>query len=406
LSNQNLNIEIQHRLIEELTRSNEELQIINRYAVAVQGGFSTQEVQFRLCEFCQNNFGYSQSNIRLWDDESQGLHTKMVHCKHNLVPMEHTEPYETKLGDDLAGRAAKLKIPQLIFENGLYDYSSDNFDEKLCKVAIPLFQQKQLIGVLTLNFEEPRQISKNHIETLMTIGGMTATKIEQTIHAEKIKLYQAQLEEYVHMISHDLKTPLRSIQALMTWIKEDNPNHFDEITMSNFDLIDITLVQMEKLISATMQYLKIGYITIYKETIDLNDLIDELELALHIPNHIKIVKERKLPHIEADKTQMIQIYQNLIDNAIKSIDKAKGLISLGWKKERDHYLFSVSDNGVGIPKQYKDKIFKLFQSLNSKSESSGVGLSIVTKLVRIHGGKIWVDSESGNGSTFYFTIKV
>ena len=105
------------------------------------------------------------------------------------------------------------------------------------------------------------------------------------------------------------------------------------------------------------------------------------------------------------KTKLQQLFQNLISNAVKFIDKDKGLIQIDFKEEKDHFEFSIKDNGMGIEKKFFDKIFKIFHSLNKNKESTGIGLSIVKKIVDLHEGKIWLESELEKGTTFYFTLK-
>lgn len=113
----------------------------------------------------------------------------------------------------------------------------------------------------------------------------------------------------------------------------------------------------------------------------------------------------KLPVVQGDKTKLEQIFQNLISNAIKFCDKEKGFIDIDFKELDDFFQFSVKDNGMGIEEKYHEKIFKIFNYLNKSQDSSGIGLSIVKKIVDLHRGKIWLESTPGKGSTFYFTIK-
>ena len=214
-----------------------------------------------------------------------------------------------------------------------------------------------------------------------------------------------ELQEYAHIVSHDLKSPLRSIDALISWIKEDNKGKLDAVSLQNFDHIGTTLEKMEQLISDVLEYSSVGADHSEKLDVDTNVLIKELIGILYFPEHIGIRIVKKLPVVKGYKTKLQQLFQNLISNAIKFIDKDKGLIEIDYQSTNTHYQFSIKDNGIGIDKTYHDKIFKIFHSLNKSKESTGIGLSIVKKIVDLHDGKIWLESEPKVGTTFYFTLK-
>lgn len=214
-----------------------------------------------------------------------------------------------------------------------------------------------------------------------------------------------ELQEYAHIVSHDLKSPLRSIDALVNWIKEDNKGKLDDVSIQNFELIETTLEKMEQLISDILVYSSVGSDGSEMETVDLNTVVNELQKILFIPEHISIKVLNPLPEIHGDRTKLKQLFQNLISNAVKFNDKEKGFIEIDVTEQQSFYQFSVKDNGVGIDKEYHDKIFKIFHSLNKSKESTGIGLSIVKKIIDLYKGEIWIDSEVGLGTTFYFTIK-
>ncbi|TXD49166.1 PAS domain-containing sensor histidine kinase [Polaribacter sp. IC073] len=214
-----------------------------------------------------------------------------------------------------------------------------------------------------------------------------------------------QLHEYAHIVSHDLKSPLRSINALVSWIKTDNEGTFDEMTLENFELIDTTLETMETLISNVLEYSSAGSITQEEEEIDLNNTLCDLKKILFIPENISVNVLNKLPLIKGDKTKFQQLFQNFISNAIKFCDKEIGIIEIDYCDKNTFHQFSIKDNGIGIEKKYHEKIFQIFHSLNKRKDSTGIGLSIVKKIIDLHEGNIWLESEPNVGTTFYFTIK-
>lgn len=221
----------------------------------------------------------------------------------------------------------------------------------------------------------------------------------------KLEKSNDELQEYAHVVSHDLKSPLRSINALVNWIKDDNEGALSAETLENLGLIDVTMEKMEQLISDVLAYSSVTSESKTLNEVDVPGVLIDIEKLLHFPEHIRLEVAPDLPTITADRIRIQQLFQNLISNAIRFCDKAEGIISIGCKESKTHYTFSVTDNGIGIEKEYHDKIFKIFQSLNKSKDSTGIGLSIVKKIVDLYGGEIWLESALGEGTTFFFTIK-
>ena len=137
---------------------------------------------------------------------------------------------------------------------------------------------------------------------------------------------------------------------------------------------------------------------------NVNEVVERIIDTIFIPDHIKVLIKRKLPTVKADPTRLQQLFQNLIGNAVNYIDKEKGLVEVDCSETSEFYIFSIKDNGVGIPKEYHEKIFKMFSTLGNYEKASGIGLNIVKKVVELYKGKIWIESEVGIGSTFFFSI--
>jgi PAS domain S-box-containing protein len=229
-------------------------------------------------------------------------------------------------------------------------------------------------------------------------------ELQKEIILKELEKSNDELQEYAHVVSHDLKSPLRSIHALVSWIKADNIDKLDALTMENISLIESTLETMEKLISSVLEYSSAG-INNKQEQVDLNKTVAELKRVLLIPDNIYLNTLNKLPIVRGDKTKFQQLFQNLISNSIKFCDKELGLVEIDYKDNNTFHQFSVKDNGIGIEKKYHNKIFQIFHSLNAREDSTGVGLSIVRKIIELYEGNIWLESEPNKGSTFYFTIK-
>jgi len=164
--------------------------------------------------------------------------------------------------------------------------------------------------------------------------------------------------------------------------------------------------RMHNLIDGILQYSRVGRVTENETSQDLNLLVQETVEDLDPPGHIQITVKDQLPTVVGERTRLWQVFQNLLGNAIKFMDKPQGRISVGCVDEGTHWRFSVADNGPGIGEQHYDKVFQMFQTLAPRDEfeSTGIGLALVQRIVEAWGGSIWLESTVGQGSTFFFTL--
>jgi PAS domain S-box-containing protein len=220
------------------------------------------------------------------------------------------------------------------------------------------------------------------------------------------ELANDELKDFVYIISHDLKAPLRAIGSLSQWLYSDYKDKFDKEGKIQLDLLVNRVNRLQSLIDGILEYSRVGRIRDEKETFDPTVLIREVIDSLSPPSQIRVEIDTPLPAVHYEKTRMRQVFSNLIGNAIKYMDKPQGEIHIGCVQDGDYWKFFVKDNGPGIDEKYYDLVFQIFQTLNARDdiESTGIGLSIVKKIVETYGGKIWIESDVGKGSTFYFTI--
>ncbi|WP_339687617.1 PAS domain S-box protein [uncultured Nonlabens sp.] len=239
----------------------------------------------------------------------------------------------------------------------------------------------------------------------LDITQLKKLELEKENLLDKLEKSNEELQEYAHVVSHDLKSPLLGINALISWIKDDNQGKLSLDTLDNFKMIDATLEQMEQLISDILEYSSIINNKDSPTEVDLNNVMEDIVTLLHFPDHIVFNVKKPLPKLIVDRVKIQQLFQNLISNAINYCEKERGFIEVDHQEGIDEYTFSLKDNGIGIDKEYHQKIFQIFQSLNEKEESTGIGLSIVKKIVDLYNGRIWLESSLGEGTTFFFTIK-
>jgi len=215
-----------------------------------------------------------------------------------------------------------------------------------------------------------------------------------------------ELKDFAYVTSHDLKAPLRGIKTLAEWLSADYGDKFDEQGKEQMGLLLRRVERMHNLIEGILQYSRVGRVKENKAVMNLNKVVAEVIDTLAPSANIAITVENELPTIESEPTRIAQVFQNLMSNAIKYMDKPQGQIKVGCVEEDGFWKFGVADNGPGIEEKYFEKIFQIFQTLSSRDdfESTGIGLTITKKIVELYGGKIWVESKVGEGSTFFFTL--
>ncbi|MDD5327337.1 MAG: PAS domain S-box protein [Phycisphaerae bacterium] len=215
-----------------------------------------------------------------------------------------------------------------------------------------------------------------------------------------------QLREFAHLAAHDLKTPLRGISTLAQWLVNDYKEKFDDAGRRQVDLLVERVERMNELVNAILEYSTIGRDRRKEHPVDLNRLVGTVLVETKPPANIKITINKKLPVVVCEETHLRQVFHRLLANAVRFMDKPEGRITIDYTDKDDLWEFSVSDNGPGIAPQHFERIFQLFQSLNESDQSKGegTGLTFVRKIVELYGGQIWLTSELGQGSTFFFTL--
>jgi two-component system, sensor histidine kinase and response regulator len=260
------------------------------------------------------------------------------------------------------------------FDEGAVDYLYKPLDTNITKAKVAVFE--------TLYYQQ--QALKNSIREIANIN--------------------KQLDDFVHIVSHDLKTPLNGILGLTDFIEEDVEEIGDETIKENLRLLKSCARSMVGMINGILEYSKSNRSEYKKEKIDMNALLKDLLGVIFPPVNFTIKIQPDLPVITGDRIRIQQVFQNFISNAIKYNDKTNGEIEITYEAKPDCHEFSVSDNGPGIAPRNHNRIFQIFQTINpiNEVESTGVGLAIVKSIIENQGGKITVDSDLGKGAKFTF----
>jgi len=300
---------------------------------------------------------------------------------------------------------------QVVICTAYSDYSWGEITERLGRSENLLILKKpfdssevaQLASALTEKWILARKASLKMEQLEQMVKERTE---KQTELITKIDNINKELKDFASIVSHDLKAPLRGIKSLATWILDDCSDKLSEQGKEQMNLLLGRVERMYHLIDGVLQYSKAGRTEEKTAQVNLNDFVPEVIDMLAPPENMSITIENTMPVIECAETHIMQLFQNLLSNAIKYMDKPKGQIKIDCVEEDCFWKFSITDNGPGIEEKHFENIFKMFQALSvsEESEGTGVGLTIAKKIVELYGGKIWVESKIGSGSTFFFTL--
>lgn len=230
---------------------------------------------------------------------------------------------------------------------------------------------------------------------------------------QKEKLLQEKSEElqnYLYMVTHELKTPIVSIRGYSMLLENFHKNSLNEELTEYLDRISVNVDRMEDLIEELLDFARINLKSDDLETIHIKKIIDKALVDLRYltdENGIQIHVQADFPVVQCNEKLMLRVFTNLLSNAIKySRQNGEKYIEIGYQNDEIFNKFYIKDNGIGIPKMKQDQLFKLFSRIHSNSNvtGSGLGLAITKRIINQHGGEIWVESAKGKGTIFYFTL--
>jgi light-regulated signal transduction histidine kinase (bacteriophytochrome) len=226
-----------------------------------------------------------------------------------------------------------------------------------------------------------------------------------------------ELDDFAYIASHDLKEPLRGLFNHATFLLEDYSDKIDEDGARRLNRLGALCQRMEQLINDLMYFSRLGRADLAIQAADPNTIIAEIRQMMETllgESGARIVVPHTMPLIVCDKTRVTEVFRNLITNAVKYNDKTERLVEVGYLQSvntasgTEKNVFYVRDNGVGIEPEFHQEIFRIFKRLQNtpvgQQAGTGVGLTFVKKIVERHGGRIWLDSESGKGTVFYFSL--
>ncbi|MEY3303838.1 MAG: ATP-binding protein [Pseudanabaena sp.] len=326
-----------------------------------------------------------------WVDNFQSGLEEIAKNQHDVYLLDYRLGKENGL--DLLQAAVKNGCAKpIVLLTGLGDHEIDQ--QAMKSGASDYLEKGQMLSTILLERAILHAIDRKQFEN------------RQLELMSELAIANQELKDFAYIVSHDLKAPLRGIASIANWLEQDYGDRFDPDGHEMLQLLGGRVRRMSDLIDGILRYSRVGRLKEEKSAVNLQVLLAEVIDMIAFPSGIEIAIETELPTLFVGYTQMQQVFQNLLSNAVKYMGKPEGKIRLGHTDQNSYWQFYVSDTGIGIEARYFDKIFQIFQTLakQESNESTGVGLAIVKKIVEIYGGKIWITSEIGQGSTFFFTM--
>lgn len=415
-------VKYQVALIENVTEINKKtkmLNTLNKLSVSILGKRDLYEIGWEIAKTTAEHLQLEDCVVYSVNLES-GILTQIATASHSLYKgNDKTNLFELTINEGIVGKSVRTSDYQMVNDTSkCLDYLVDD-SFRYSELAVPIIANGKVIGVIDSENSKKNYFNFEHVEVFKNIASLASAQFNSAISLAKEKKTQLEkdkllikleknneeLKNFAHVVSHDLKSPLRSMSALISWIKEDNSDVFDQETSKNCNLLLAKIHKMDSLINGILKYSSIDKIEKVSTNVNLQKVVEEIIETIYIPEKINIKLKNKLPIILGDKYRYQQLFQNLISNAIKYNDKEKGVIEIDVSEKQDTFLFSIKDNGIGIAKKYHSKIFEVFETLGQHNDNAtGIGLSIVKKIIDLYEGKIWIESEQNKGTCFFFEL--
>ena len=410
-------------LIEDITqveRQSRLLKGLNSLSVSILGKTDIFEIGWEIAKNTANQLGLEDCAVfRVDEEQGKAIQIASFDCK-ETEDFSNIEPFEIPITEGIVGHVVQTKSPILVKDTSEDPRYVVEKYSRSSELAVPIIVDQKVVGIIDSEHTSKNHFNEEHLETFVNIANLAAAQFNNAINVMKRNIVEQQktkllknlevinqeLNDYAHIVSHDLKSPLHSMHSVISWIKEDNEGKLDEDTLEHLNILLRKVDKMNSLIDGILRYSSIDREHHPNQQVDINEVITDVVEILSVPNHIEVITTNELPIVYADKIRIQQLFQNIIGNSVKYIYKEKGIIKVSSEDLETHFKFAIEDNGKGIAERYFEKIFKVFQSLEKNNDlSTGIGLSIVKKIIEMYEGEIWLTSTEGVGTTFYFTLK-
>ena len=416
-------LEERRKLIVELERKNAEAETLRESTAIVAATLETSEAVQRLLEQLKRVVPYDSASVWLYKDKiavmvgENGLPSDAM--APDFYEVNESEPDYALLNEDLPyillhdvqEKYPQFRIPSIDYIHGW--------------LAIPLKARGKLTGFISLDSRIPGQFTEHDANLALTYADQVSIALENArlfsdLQAElavrknliaELENKNAELEGFTYTVSHDLKSPLFTIRGFLGYLEQDALAGNQERLKGDIQRITDATEKMQRLLNELLELSRVGRLNNESTDFPFEDLVreaTELVQGRIMARGIHISIEPNLPMVHGDRPRLIEVLQNLLDNAAKFLGEQKEpQIQIGCRgQDAEHgmHIFYVQDNGVGIPAEHFERVFGLFNKLDPKTEGTGIGLALVKRILEVHGGRIWVESQVGKGTAFFFTL--
>jgi len=378
------------------------------------------ELLTRAVELIRSHFNYYYVGIFLIDNQSNTAvlraasgenGKKLLELNHSLL-IENSSMIGWCILNNDARIALDIGIETIRFDNPYLPLSRS-------EIALPLRARGKVIGGMSIQSEKESAFTTADITALQTMADQVANAIETArLFDERMDLINeleaknSELERFTYTVSHDLKSPLVTIRGYLGYLKQDvEKNDFSRF-QHDLDRISKATDTMQALLQDLLDLSRVGRIINPPEKISIQELVAEAVNLISSPataDKFKIIVHSGMPIVRCDRVRIVEVLQNLLSNAIKFMgDQPDPIVEVGSngvEQDTGFAIIFVRDNGMGIDKRFQEQVFGLFNRLHPEKEGTGIGLALAKRIIDVHGGHIWLESEGVNkGATFYFTL--
>lgn len=421
----NLQTELAARqvLIRELEQKNAEAETLRESTAIVAATLEISETVDRILEQIKRVVQYDSASVWLYQGENAFM------MGSNGLPPGAELPGKYVIGENEPDYAFwRDKVPYILLDDIQEQYPDFRIPPKNYIhgwLTIPLRVRGKLTGFISLDSRTPGKFTEHDAELALTFANQVSIAIENArlfwdlqteLVARKdliaeLESKNAELERFTYTVSHDLKSPLFTIRGFLGYLEQDMLAGNHTRMKSDMQRITDATEKMGQLLNELLELSRIGRLMNDPVNVSFEELAREavnLAQGRIMDRGVAVHIDANMPVVYGDRRRLLEVMQNLVDNAAKFMgDQSDPRIEIGWDgHENGKPVFHVRDNGIGIPPEHHERIFGLFNKLDVKMDGTGIGLALVKRIVEVHGGRIWVQSEAGNGSTFFFTLPV
>jgi signal transduction histidine kinase len=416
--------ELQHRqvLIMEMEKQNAESETLRESAAIVVASLEKAETLSLILEQIDRVVPCQSASVQLIHENK----LEIVSARGIAFPDQDIQTSFPITEKEPAFQVVTGRLPYILYNDVQVQIPSFNeiaHNNIRAWMAVPLKVRGRVIGIIALDSEQTGRFSERDAKLATTFANQAAIALEHSRLfselqkenslkqnlIEELAIKNAELERFTYTVSHDLRSPLVTIQGFLGYLHKSALEGNLPAFQKDYERISRATSRMDKLLKDLLELSRIGRMTNKLQDVPFEILAREALEIVHgrlEQRNITVRIHPDLPIVHGDRPRLVEVLQNLMDNAAKYMDdKPEPVIEIGHTTAKDGQpIFFVRDNGMGISPEYHERIFRLFEKLDPSSEGTGVGLALVKRIVEFHGGRIWVESKAGKGSTFFFTL--